>query len=136
MSERPNKETMRWKDWRGKDVVREVNQVIDIRDYLDTPGYPLLVLAANTHLSIGDIDEWITMRGFERGRSWMYKRRRLFQTFDALNSCSKPNQDGRDEQARAIMRANSTCSLRFLVRILKERGIQRGKDWVRLNRGR
>lgn len=135
MSDRPSKETMTWTDWRGRKVTREVNQVIDIRDFIGMHGYPLLVLAANTHLSVPDLLQWVELNGQERGRSWAYRRRRLFQDPKTVNNPGKPNRDGKDEQARAIMREYHTSSLRYLVRVLKEHGIERGKDWVRANRG-
>ena len=47
---------MSWTDWRGKEQVREFNQIIDIRDFLGSPGYSMLLVAANTDQSAPDIE--------------------------------------------------------------------------------
>jgi hypothetical protein len=129
------KEIMRYTDGNGREVVREINYTIDIRDHKRTPGFALLFVAANTHLSVSDLCRWLRGQGphHERGRNWLDRRRWLFQPSDVSNP-GMSNRDGRDAEALAIMREYSTDSLRFVVARLKERGIKRGKDWVRRNR--
>jgi len=135
-----NSVTIRWADGRGRDVVREINQVIDVRAFIGTPGYSSLIVAANTHLSVSDIEIFLHLQsretpGVARSRSWIQRRRWLYQQPNARNSSgSKPNQDGKDARAVAIMGDNPTMSVRQLVRELKERGINRGREWVRMHR--
>lgn len=74
------KVTMWWDDWRGNRQTVEINQIIDVRDYLGTPGYSLLVMAANQHLSVPTIDQFLSIQAretpkVERGRTWLQKRR-------------------------------------------------------------
>ena len=40
------------------------------------------------------------------------------------------NRDGQDDAARAIIKANSTWTVKPLVKLLAESGIKRGKSWV------
>ncbi|SPE27149.1 hypothetical protein SBA5_580028 [Candidatus Sulfotelmatomonas gaucii] len=120
--------------WSGKEIRCDIHQIIDIRDFKGTAGYALLVCAANGHLSIFNIREFLKLQGVERGESWIRRRRWLFQPPGTVNSNSNANQDGKDEQARAIMREYHKASLRYVVRVLKEHGIHRGKDWVRTHR--
>jgi hypothetical protein len=125
---------MRWTDSRGRECLREVNQMIDIRDYEGTPGYALLVCAANGNLSISEIYRWLELKGSERGENWIRRRRWLFQPPGTVNSNTSGNPDGKDEWAREVMREYPTASLRYVVRMLKEKGIKRSKDWVRVHR--
>jgi hypothetical protein len=124
-----------WTDWRGKEVTRTINLVIDVRDFVGTPGYALLVVAANTHLSVGEIIRYFWCVKVERGRNWISRRRWLFQVPDALNACgNRPNADGKDARAVEIMRMFPTLSVRDLTAVLKENGISRGREWVRMHR--
>lgn len=130
-------ETIRWTDLRGKEHTRETKNTIDIRDFKGLPGYPLLVLAANRHLSGGVLEMLLELEGGKnlRSRSWIYRRRWLFLDPKTVQgSGSQPNADGRDPRAVAIMRENPTLSLRDLSRLLAQHGIKRGKDWVRQHR--
>lgn len=61
--------TISWTDWRGKEHTRETKDTIDIRDYEGTAGYPLLVLAANRHLSVRLLDWWLADKGGKNKRS-------------------------------------------------------------------
>lgn len=132
-----NKCKMTWTDWRGREQTREVNWVIDARTLKETPGYALLLIAANPHLSLRDLDRLLKTLGVERSRNWLQKRRWLFQQPEAVNAPGvKSNADGRDDAALALMRDNPTQSLRDLSRLLARHGIRRGKDWVRKNRCR
>ena len=71
---------MSWVDGRGHKVTRAVNQVINVRDFIGTPGYALLLVAANTNLSGGEIDRYLKdIAGVGRSRNWIQKRRWLFQ---------------------------------------------------------
>jgi hypothetical protein len=125
-----------WTDWRGRECVRDVNDVINIGDFkrINPAGRALLLMAANTHLSISDLYRLLDVDGIERGVMWIRRRRWLFQPEETINSNSNGNRDGKDERAREIMREHPTDSLRFVVRALKEHGICRSKDWVRRHR--
>lgn len=126
---------MRWTYWQGNEVSREVNETIDLRQFEGTAGYALLVLAANQHLSRFEIWMWLKRHGVERSDSWIARRRWLFQKPTETNAPGiKPDADGQGERARTIMGANSTLSLRDLVRLLAKHGIKRSREWVRRNR--
>lgn len=117
----------------GKRLTRPISYVIDIRDYKGRPGYPWLVIAANPQLSVYALWVWLLSEGGknERGESWIKRRRWLFRDTEEVNCAGgQANADGRDERAVKIMRENPTMSARSLVRLLRENGIRRGKDWV------
>lgn len=124
-----------WTDGRGKKQTRVINHIIDIRKFLGTPGYPLLVLAANTHLAVSVILMFLGLQdretpGMERGRSWTTRRRRLFQQPDTVNAVGPTaNADGNEARAVNIMRENTNLSARGLSRLLKEHGIARSAEW-------
>jgi hypothetical protein len=123
--------TMSWTDWRGKEQTRLVNMTLELKGYKGTPGHALLIIAANRHLSVGDLDRLLDSEDIERSRSWIQRRRWLFSDPDAANAPGpKPNADGKDNRAIAIMRDNSNLSVRQLSYLLKQHGIRRGKDWV------
>jgi len=122
-------------DGRGREQCRSIRYVVDVRDFEDTPGQAHLVIAANRHLSVGDLVRLLRTFGIERSRSWVQRRRWMYQDPDTVNrSGGKPNADGKDERAIEIMLDNPRLSARQLVRLLAENGIKRGKDWVWLNR--
>jgi hypothetical protein len=125
---------MYWTDGRGREVERPVNYILDIRKHVGEPGWALLAVAANTHLSIADLERLLATEGVYRSRSWIQRRRWLFQQADAVNNQGRPNADGKDEKAKRIMEEYSSSSARQLVRILAENGIVRGRDWVWRNR--
>jgi len=127
---------MTWTDWRGKEQVRTIKHLVDIRDFQDTAVYPWLLMAANPHLSTTDIHRFLSVvaddfPAVERPRSWIQKRRWMTQSPDAVSQFSRPDSDGKDDQARRVIADNSSLSLRSLVALLKQHGISRGKDWVR-----
>lgn len=130
-----DKITMAWEDWRGRKVSREVNQLIDVRDFVGHPGYALLVLAANSNppnrLSAPDIESYLESVGVGRSLTYLKKRRWLFQPPDTNNSA---NRDGKDARAFKIMSEHPEASLRDLVVLLKERNIKRSKEWCRRHR--
>lgn len=135
-TERKPTTTMSWTDLQGREQVRVINHVLDIRDFKETAAYAWLLIAANTNLSAGDLESFLSIvaRDFPkvaRSRSWIQRRRWTCQPPDAVNPINRPNRDGQDARALKIMAANPKLSLRSLVVLLKERGIQRGKDWVR-----
>ncbi len=134
---------MSWTDWRGKEQVREFNQIIDVRDFLGTPGYSMLLVAANTHLSAPDIELFLEMVSREseetqwvgRPLSWIKRRRWMFQKPDTDNT--KPpasNLDGKQERAVSLMSEHPKWSVRGLHRMLKQNGIVRSTEWVRQHR--
>lgn len=132
-----DKVSMSWTDRRGKNINREVNLILDIRDFEGLAGYPWLLIAANPHLSISDIQRFLELKvdegvnGVMRPSSWI--QRKLF-LFRRPRVGPRPHPDGKDARAIAIVRDNPTMSARNLSRLLKERGIDRGKDWVQLHR--
>jgi len=129
------KDTMSWVDGRGHEVTRAVNQVINVRDFVGTPGYALLVVAANTNLSGGDIDRYLKdIAGIGRSRNWIQKRRWLFQQPGTSNPTSPVDVDGKDGRAREIMRMFPELSVRDLAAVLKENGVVRSREWVRIHR--
>jgi hypothetical protein len=136
-----DKSTMYWTNWRGKQETRAINHVIDIRDFRGTPGYPMLVVAANTKLSATDIDMFLCLEArelplVERTLSWIKRRRWLFQLPDTDNrKNTAADQDGKYERAVRIMAEHPTSSVRGLSRLLKTRGIKRSAEWCRKHRG-
>ncbi len=133
-----SKVTISWTDGHGTKVSREVNMTLDIRDFEGLAGYPWLLLAANPQLSIPDIMRFLELKGNEgleaaqRSASWFQRRRWMFSRTAVPGT--RPNADGKDAQAFAIMREHPKLPARRLSKLLKERGIQRGKDWVIKNR--
>ncbi len=109
------KGTLEWENARGKTESREINYVIDILDHLGEPGFALLAIAANTHLSVSDLRRLLIDADIGRSRSYIQRRRWLFQKPDAVNSPGKPNRDGKDARAVAIMARNETLSVRQLA---------------------
>jgi len=130
-----DKGTLSWTNWRGKEETRVLNYVLDIRNHVGQPGWAWLVIAANPHLSVADLLRFLSCKGVERSRSWMARRRWMFQPDDTKNSPGqKPNRDGKDDRAIAIMRDNTRKSVRQLVWLLNEAKIDRSREWVRRHR--
>lgn len=129
--------TMLWSDYRDRKHTRKVNQVIDVRDFIGTPGYSLLVVAANAgRLSISEIERFLLISArevpnVERSRSWIQRRRWLFQQPDADNTSDR---DGKERRAVKIMADYPRSSIRDLVAVLKDNGITRSREWVRQHR--
>lgn len=126
--------TMWFTNGRNKRVNREVNETINLQDYLGTACYPLLVIFANPHLSVADIGMWLSLMarttpGTERPDSWIQKRRWMTKKPGEATGV-RPNGDGNDARAVSIMRANPKLSARKLATLLSEHGIARNKDWV------
>ena len=120
---------------RGKKVTREVNEAIDIRDYVGTASYPWLVIFANPGLSVADIGLFLSKAarenpGVERPDSWIQRKRWMTKKAGDTTTGPRPNADGKDARAVAIMRVHPTLSARKLAALLNERGIAREKDWV------
>ena len=129
-----NSVSMSWEDGRGHEVTRAVNQIIDVRDFVGTPGYALLLVAANTNLSGGEIDRYLKRIAIGRSRNWIQKRRWLFQQPGTSNPTSPVDVDGKDARAREIMRMFPELSVRDLAAVLKENGVVRSREWVRIHR--
>ena len=127
--------TLFWTDWRDKEVTRPVNWTLDIRAHVGEPGWAMLAIAANPHLSIADLVRLLSTGNVERSRSWISRRRWMFQPLATVNSPGqKPNRDGKDARAVALMRDNTRKSVRQLVWLLNENGIVRNREWVRRHR--
>jgi hypothetical protein len=123
-----------WTNWRGQEEDRPVNYVVDIREHLGEPGYALLAIAANTHLSVRDLLRLLARNGVGRSSNWVQKRRWLFQPPGTANATSPVNVDGKDGRAREIMRMFPKLSVRDLAAVLKENGVVRSREWVRIHR--
>ena len=129
-----DKGKMTWENWRGKEETRPINYVVDIRKHLGEPGYALMAIAANTHLSVSDLHRFLECNGVGRSLNWIQKRRWLFQPPGTANATSPGNADGKDGRAREIMRMFPKLSVRDLAAVLKENGIVRSREWVRRHR--
>jgi hypothetical protein len=134
-----DKTTMSWTDYRGRTLTREINHVIDIRDFIGRPCYPELFVAANTHLSVRNMEMFLrdVVGGCnERTPSWLARRRWMSEPPGTINKSGvKRNADGKDEQAIRIMSENRRMSVRALARLLrKDHGITRSSEWVRQHR--
>jgi hypothetical protein len=118
----------------GREQTRTVNLTIDIRDFKDKAGFAYLVMAANPHLSVRDIQEVLAGVGeqHERPVGWISRRRWLFHGTGKTGP--KRDSDGRDETARRIMEENPRLSSRQMVYLLRKSGIGRSREWVRQNR--
>jgi len=118
----------------GREQVRTVNLTIDIRDFKERAGFAWLLMAANPHLSITDIQEVLTNVGEQHARpvGWITRRRWLFHGNGKVGA--RPNADSLDEKARTIMAENPSLSSRKLAYTLRKNGVPRGKDWVRQHR--
>lgn len=127
--------TLTWTNGRGKEESRPINYTLDIREHIGEPGWALLAIAANTHLSVSDLVRLLDdLGGVERSRSWLQRRRWLFQQPGAVNAPNKTNRDGKDNWAIGMMAENPTLSVRQLVRLLAKQGISRNREWVRCHR--
>jgi hypothetical protein len=134
------KTTMTFEDRNDRKQVREINHVIDIRDFLGTPGYSMLFVAANTNLSSSDIWRWLAycIPNFpmaQRSLSWCKRRRWMFQQPGTTNPSGRSNRDGKGDLAQRVMRENPNLSVRKLAHVLKkDYGIDRSSEWVRQHR--
>lgn len=119
----------------GREQVRTVNLTIDIRDFKDRAGFAWLVMAANPHLSVRDIQEVLANVGeqHERPVGWISRRRWLFHGTGKPGA--KENADGLDGKARKILADNPRLSNRQMAYLLRENGIRRSPEWVRKHRG-
>ena len=123
----------------GKMVPREACFTVDVRMFARTAIYPYLLMCANPHLSSPDITRVIFATGAPatyRSARWLNARRWMVSHAKRPVAAEgspgrRPNADGRDPQAIRIMRDNPEMSLRNLVRLLKDHGIVRNKNWVR-----
>jgi hypothetical protein len=136
-----DKTTISWTNWRGKEETRTINFVIDVREFRGTPGYSMLVVAANTNLSAPDIEKFLSVEArelplVERTLTWIKRRRWLFQLPGADNHKDPlSDSDGKHAKACSIMAKNPKLSLRDLVLLLKKHGIKRSREWCRKHRG-
>lgn len=118
----------------GRKRVRTVNRMIDIADFKDRAGFPWLLLAANPHLTVRDIQAVLSNinERLERPAGWISRHRWMFHGKGKTGS--KPNADGQDERARQLMAEHPHLSSRQSVYMLREHGILRDKTWVLMNR--
>jgi hypothetical protein len=120
-----------WTDGHGREVRWEVKPILTVADYRGAPGHALMLVAANRHMSVTALERLLDREGIERSRNWIQRRRWLFEDWEKINKPGeRPNADGKDAHAIAIMRDNPKMSARALARFLSKNGIRRGKDWV------
>lgn len=113
----------------GKKIKYRVD--IDAREFKGRTGMPWLIMAANVSLSINQLLDVMAHYGYERTRSWVARRRWIFFDADYVRQCgASADADGQQARAYRIMDQHPRVSARELVRILRERGIKRSKDWV------
>lgn len=104
---------------------------IDARDFKGRAGMPWLIMAANVNLSINQLLDVMAAYGCQRTRSWVARRRWIF--FDAnyvRQAGGQADSDGQQAHAYRLMDEHPSVSAREMVRILRDAGIKRGKDWV------
>ena len=118
----------------GRERVRTVNLTIDIRDFKERAGFAWLVMAANPHLSISEIQEVLSNVGEQHTRSvgWITRRRWLFHGRKQAGANS--NADGLEEKAFKFMAENPRLSSRQMAHLLRKNGVPRSPEWVRRNR--
>lgn len=114
--------------------VRTVNRTIDIADFTDRAGFAWLLMAANPHLSVREIQDVLSHIGeqHERPAGWISRRRWMFHGKGKTGA--KRNADGKDEQARKILADNPHVSCAKASYLLRKQGIRRSAEWVRQNR--
>lgn len=127
-------DTLRWQNGSGKNEERPIDWTLDIRNHRGEPGFALLLIAANTHLSVSDLLRFLSAESIGRSPTWVKHRRWLFQQPGTVNPTSPPNRDGKDTRAVEIMREHLQLSVRDLAKLLKENGITRSREWVRRRR--
>ena len=113
----------------GKKIQYRVD--IDAREFKGRAGLPWLIMAANVNLSINQLLDVMAAYGCQRTRSWVARRRWIF--FDAnyvRNAGGQADTDGQQARAYRLMDEYPSVSAREMVRILRDAGIKRGKDWV------
>jgi hypothetical protein len=113
----------------GKKIQYRVD--IDAREFKGRAGLPWLIMAANVNLSINQLLDVMAAYGCQRTRSWVARRRWVF--FDAnyvRQSGGQADADGQQGRAYRLMDEHPSVSAREMVRVLRDAGIKRGKDWV------
>lgn len=117
---------------------KEIRLTVNARDMEGLAGYPWIIVAANPQLSNAVIDRYLRdcgIDGAERTPSWIQRRRWMFRRVLNGNHTGSPaDRDGNQARAVRIMRDHPKLSVRQLVDLLKERGIKRGREWVRTHR--
>jgi hypothetical protein len=118
----------------GRERSRTVNLTIDIREFKDRAGFAWLLMAANPHLSVREIQDVLESIGEQhyRPNGWISRRRWLFHGTGKPGA--KRNADGQEERARKIMADNPRLSCRQQAHLLGDKGIGRSAEWVRQNR--
>jgi hypothetical protein len=108
-----------WEDGRGKRQTREVKMVVDAADFRGTPIYPWLVIFANPHLTSTELELFFDaeadkgLEKIQRTPRWIRKKRWMGRLPGVTNASGpKPNKDGQDDRAVAILRDNPHLSAR------------------------
>lgn len=136
------KAVMEWERPSGGFETIEVNLVADARDVIGLAGFPWVIIAANPQLSNYKL-WWFLLTcgidGVERPSSWIQRKRFMFRRASQHPHNAQGRPRARDharavEIMKATLKDNPTISARQIVRVLKERGIKRNKDWVQKNR--
>lgn len=118
----------------GREQTRTVNLTIDIRDFKERAGFAWLVMAANPHLSVSDIQEVLSNVGEEHTRPVGWISRRIWVFRGKKKAGANSNVDGLNESAFKIMAENPRLSSRQMAQLLRKNGIPRSAEWVRQNR--
>jgi hypothetical protein len=133
MSDREPMRTLTYINGRNKEVTRDINFVVDARDFKGLHGEFHLLMAANPHLSGFEMWLLLAQHDIELSDTFIYNRRKMYR---AAPRGRGPDPETNREVARAfrIMAENRTMNPRRLAKLLREKGIDVGKDWVRLHR--
>jgi hypothetical protein len=118
----------------GREQTRTINLIIDIRDFRDKPGFAWLLIAANPALSVRDTQEVLASVADAHYRPVGWISRHRWMLHETGKPGGKRNADGLDAKALKIMAENPRLSANQLVRLLKDNGISRGREWVRKHR--
>jgi hypothetical protein len=125
--------TLDKRDRYGREQVRTVNLTIDIREFKERAGFAWLLMAANPHLSVRDIQEVLANVGEEHERpiGWISRRRWMFHG-KGQPGCQVNPQQAAD--AQKIMDDNPTASARRLAAMFRAGGLPFSREYARKHR--
>jgi len=120
----------------GTTVPKTVRCTLDIRDYEHLAGFSWLLIAANTHLSLAELEIALRHAGpnHKRSKSWIARRRWMFVDTPKTRAGAPKNRDGHEEQVLRFMADNPKMSSRQMAGYLHKIGIARSPTWIRQHR--